>query len=81
MEDNVTFKTVAEFKQICHAMSMQVVHNAKTGKLSVLMDGRFLRCQQNLNTNVQMAFLIPNGNIDDACLVNVGTPLTTMVEL
>lgn len=83
--------TVNAFKKAIGVNSIQVVRYDKgekaTNKLSVLdEDGNFYRCQQSIDTNKPMAFLIEeNASLDEACLVNVSgtgeSPLTTLASL
>ena len=82
----VTFLSIAQFKKAMGTSSLEIVHNAKTNKLSVLTgDGEFFRCQQNIDADGRMAFLIPDDRLVDACLVNTTgdgiSPLTTKASL
>jgi hypothetical protein len=83
---SVSFLTIAAFKKAIGADKVQVVFNKNSNKLSVLADeGEFYRCQQNIDLNSRMAFLVPDGELDNACLVNVkgdGTsPLSVQADL
>lgn len=87
----VTFMTVQAFKKAIGVNSIQIVKYDKgekaTNKLSVLdEDGNFYRCQQSIDPNKPMAFLLEeNASLDEACLVNVSgngeSPLTTLASL
>jgi hypothetical protein len=83
----VTFMSINAFKKALGVNSLEVVFYPKTNKLSVLSeDGEFFRCQQSLDTNKAMAFLIEEGkDLADACLVNVSSngesPLETKAVL
>ena len=82
----VSFLSIAQFKKAIGTSSLEIVHNAKTNKLSVLTgDGEFFRCQQNIDADGRMAFLIPDDRLVDACLVNTTgdgiSPLTTKASL
>jgi hypothetical protein len=82
----VTFLSIAQFKKAIGAASLEIVHNKNTDKLSVLSDdGTFFRCQQSIDADARMAFLIPDGVLDNACLVNTSgdgvSPLTTKASL
>lgn len=81
----VNFLSVAAFKKAIGATSLKVVLNSNTNKLSVLTDeDTFYRCQQSINLKRRVAFLIPDGDLDNACLVNVkegNSPLQTKAEL
>jgi hypothetical protein len=85
-DTNVTFLSVAAFKKAIGCSSLEVVLNSKTDKLSVLADeDSFYRCQQNIDTEGRMAFLVPDNDLDRACLVNTSgdgtSPLTTQATL
>lgn len=87
----VTFMTVNAFKKAIGVDSIEIVRYDKgekaTNKLSVLdEDGNFYRCQQSINPNEPMAFLLEEGaSLDEACLVNVKnngeSPLTSLASL
>ena len=76
----ITFLSISGFKKAIGASNLDVVFNAKTNKLSVLADETdFYRCQQDIDQKGHMAFLVPDGSLTDACLVNTsteGSPLT-----
>jgi len=74
---------VTAFKSSINASKLEVVFNKNTNKLSVLADDSFFRCQQNIDTTKPMAFLVPDGILEDACLVNVKneSPLTVKATL
>ena len=82
---SVKFLSAESFKKIIGATALEVVFNAKSNKLSVLDkdSDKFYRCQQGIDLKKPMAFLIPDGSIDDACLVNIknDSPLTTKLAL
>jgi hypothetical protein len=85
-DTNVTFLSVAAFKKAIGCSSLEVYHNEKTDKLSVLADGdNFYRCQQTIDTDLRMAFLVPDNDLDRACLVNTSgdgkSPLTKRATL
>lgn len=81
----ITFLSVAGFKKAVGASKLDIVLNSKTDKLSVLADeDTFYRCQQDIDPKGHMAFLVPDGELDNACLVNTstdGSPLTTQFSL
>lgn len=81
----VNFLSVAAFKKAIGASSLKVVFNQNSQKLSVLSDEDvFFRCQQSINLKSRVAFLVPDGDLDNACLVNVKegkSPLETRAEL
>ena len=81
----ITFYSIAGFKKAIGASKLDIVLNAKSNKLSVLADeDSFYRCQQDIDPKGHMAFLIPDGVLEDACLVNTstdGSPLATQFSL
>lgn len=81
----ITFLSVAGFKKAIGASKLDIVMNSKTNKLSVLADeDTFFRCQQDIDPKGHLAFLVPDGELDNACLVNTsteGSPLTTQFSL
>ena len=81
----ISFLSIAGFKKAIGASNLDIVLNSKSNKLSVLADeNTFYRCQQNLDPKGHMAFLIPDGVYEDACLVNTsteGSPLTVQLSL
>jgi hypothetical protein len=84
-DNKVKFLSVAAFKKAIGATNLEVVFNEKSGKLSVLADeSSFFRCQQDIDSAGNMAFLVPDGELDNACLVNTssaGSPLTSKFSL
>jgi hypothetical protein len=81
----ITFLSVAAFKKVAGLTKLDIVLNSKSDKISVLGDDTtFYRCQQSIDPKGHMAFLIPDGILDDACLVNTsteGSPLETQFSL
>jgi hypothetical protein len=84
-DTNVSFLSIAAFKKAIGATKLEVVHNAKTGKLSMLADDQsFYRCQQAIDTSEKMSVLIADGDLDRACLVNTSSensPLSVQASL
>lgn len=83
----VKFLNMAAFlKQAGHS-KLELVHNAKTDKLSVLAeDGTFYKAQQDLDPDQRMAWIMGiDDNISQACLINVSgdgtSPLKTIATL
>jgi hypothetical protein len=79
-KQKISFLSVAGFKKAIGASRLDIVHNEKSNKLSVLADeDSFYRCQQDIDPQGHMAFLVPDGDLSSACLVNTsteGSPLT-----
>ena len=81
-----TFMSVDSFKERFEITTMKVVENAKTNKLSVLVDGTdFIRCQQGIDSSKELAFMANEDeeNMDSWCLINVKreSPLTDKFSL
>lgn len=73
---------VAEFKSHIGASALDVVRNPKTGKLFVsASNGAIFRCQGDLDTSVPMEFLIVDGDVSAACLINKGRGANTIISL
>lgn len=84
-KQKISFLSVAGFKKAIGASTLTIVHNEKTDKLSVLADEEtFFRCQQDIDPQGHMSFLVPDGDLSSACLVNTsteGSPLTIKATL
>ena len=81
-----TFMSVDSFKERFEITTMKVVENAKTNKLSVLVDGTdFIRCQQGIDSSKELAFMANEDeeSMDSWCLINVKreSPLTDKFSL
>lgn len=83
------FISIEDFKATFEVASMKVVANAKTNKLSLLVDGTdFVRVQQTIDNTLSMAFICedeadPN-DMGSWCLINTkegASPLTTKFEI
>lgn len=71
-EQNVKFMTVAEFKAAIGATKLEILKSPKTDKLFMSADGnRNFKVQGDINPQEDMRVLIPEDDIDQACLVNV----------
>lgn len=67
----LTNLTNQEFKKALDCESFQVIKNPKTDKLFVATsNGKRLRCQQSIDITKPLSWLIPDGNLDEACLIN-----------
>lgn len=88
---SVKFFSVESFKRIIGTTALEVKFNTVKKKLSVLdIDAneqnkrqQFYYCQQGIDFAKPMAFLIPDGIVEEACLVNVKneSPLITKLAL
>lgn len=73
-----SFMTIEEFKRLMQVQSMQVVKNPHTGKLFIWSSHGNFKCEQALDMAANMCFLIPDGVVENACLVNA-TPSQNIV--
>ena len=61
------------FKEAVGTASIVVKESPKTGKLfAVADDGRIFRVQQSLDSTQPIEWIVPNGVLEDAVLVNKG---------
>jgi hypothetical protein len=67
------FLTIGDFKKKLNIDTINVVKNPHTGKLFVEAGGANYKCQLDINlTNKEdLRFLVKDGVISDACLVDV----------
>ena len=68
---NVKFITLDEFKTATNVSVMQVIRNPNTQKLFVSAGGRNFKCQQDLDIDLPMKFIVNDDDLDTACLANV----------
>lgn len=85
-KNDVRFLNMAQFLSQTGHTNLELVHNEKSGKLSVLAeDGTFYKAQQDLDADKRMAWIMgKNDEITEACLINVsgdGSPLKTLATL
>ena len=72
MEENITFITVEEFKAQIGTTSMQVLKSPKTDKLFLATaEGDCYKVQQDIDGSKPMKMLIKDGDLSEACLVNI----------
>jgi hypothetical protein len=70
--ENITFMTVSQFKEQIGSTSMQVLKSPKTQKLFLSTEsGDCYKVQQDIDSTKDMKMLIKDGQLSDACLVNV----------
>ena len=69
----VSFLSIASFKKIISSSTLEVVFNSITNTLSVLDKNTdtLYSCQQSLDLNKPMHFMVLNHEIKSACLVNI----------
>ena len=64
---------MSEFKELVKATSFDVVKNPKTSKLFVAgTNGHSYKCQGDIALTEGVEWLVVDGEIDDACLINKG---------
>jgi hypothetical protein len=68
---NVEFMTIKAFKAKVGATELNVVRSPKTQKLFLASDQARWKCQGDIDKQLPMAILVPDGDLDKACLVNV----------
>lgn len=49
---------------------IRVLNNTKTGKLFCSFEGSNFKVQQDINPKIPMVFLVPDGSLEDSCLIN-----------
>lgn len=71
--EKVNFLTIKQFKQQEGFETSEVIKNPNTGKLFLACDnGQNYKVEAKINSGKEMKFLIPeNGDMNEACLVNV----------
>ena len=73
---------VNEFKKLIGADTLDVVRNPNTEKLFVAAgNGKNYKCQGDLNTNEGVEFLVVDGELDEACLINKGRGASVVLSL
>lgn len=71
-DNNVSFLTIGQFKEQVGASSIQVLRNKKTGKLFMSADtGETYKVEQDIDPSKEIKVLVPEGDITEACLVNI----------
>lgn len=78
--DNLEFLTVGEFKSAVSADRIRAVRNPKTGKLFMTDGVRKWRCEGDLDVEGDVKVLVEDGNLDDACMVNVDDSKNVVAE-
>ena len=70
---NVEFLTITDFKKRIgkEAAKAQVVKNPNTGKLFLAIEDLRFKVQGDIKQDKDMSVLVPEGDIEQACLVNV----------
>lgn len=66
---------VKEFKDLIGASSIEVLRNLNTDTNKLFIgasNGKNYKCQQNIDLDKPLEFLIVNGIVEDACLINKG---------
>jgi hypothetical protein len=72
--DNVAFLTIAQFKEQVGTVGLSILKNPNTDKLFMSTDGgENYKVQQDIDTSLEMRVLVPDDNLEEACLINVNT--------
>lgn len=70
-DENVSFMTVSEFKEKVGATTISVLKNPQTGKLFMSTNtGQNFKVQADIDQTKDIRVLVPDGDLDQACLVN-----------
>lgn len=70
---NIKRLGMAEFKAAIGAASVDVIRSPRTGKVFVQgSNGAVYRCQQSINLSEPVEWLIEDGLLAEACLINKG---------
>ena len=70
-ETSFGFMSINMFKHNVGATKLEVLRSPKSNKLFVAADnGLNYKCQQDLDVKAPMSILIPDGNLELACLIN-----------
>lgn len=73
---------ISEFKAKIGAEKISVIKNPATGKLfASASSGHNFKVQQDIDLKTEMVFLVEDGVIDTACLINAGRGLKAEIEL
>ena len=73
---------ITEFKRQIGAEKLDIVKNPKTDKLFVsASNGSVYRCQQDLDIKADMEWLVEDGNLSGACLINAGRGASVVLSL
>ena len=80
--DVLTNISVELFKPMIGCNTIKVIKNPKTNKLFASTDnGKILRVEQAIDVNKPMVMLIPNGELENACLINEREGVEPIVTL
>ena len=80
---NATFMSVAEFKQaVGHPTAkLGVIKNPNNGKLFMNIGGKNYKVQQNFDGALDHCVIVPEGVLEEACLINAKQQNNTLWEL
>jgi hypothetical protein len=80
--ESVTFLSVSQFKNEVGVTKFEVLRNPKTNKLFLAGDNnQNYKVEQAIDSSKEMKMLIPDENLELACLVNVKPGATVVFEL
>jgi hypothetical protein len=70
-DTNIEYFTWEEFKDFFDLKKAEVIKNPNTGKLFVAAGKHRWKCQQDINFDLPMRFLVKDEDYENACLVNI----------
>jgi hypothetical protein len=74
-DTSVEYFTWDEFKDYFNLNKAEVIMNPNTGKLFVAAGKYRWKCQQDINFELPMRFMVKDEDYDNACLVNINEML------
>lgn len=78
----LTNMSITAFKTAVGATTIRVLRNPHTGKLFASADnGQNFRVEAEIDPAKPMNFLVSDGNLDDACLINERTTIEAEFSL
>ena len=81
-ESDIRFLTIDQFKAQMDIESIEVLQNETTGKVFMSgSNGQTWKVEQDIDPDSPMKVLIENGDMDDACLVNVKSKAKTLFTI
>ncbi len=79
---NIVNLGLKEFKDAAGFSNADIVRNPKTGKLFLsASNGKTYRVQGDLDLSKELCFLVEDGDLDNACLINKGRGATALATI
>ena len=69
--DKVEFITMSEFKERVEENKVEVIRSPKTNKLFLSGEKNNWKVQEHFDASKETRMLIPDGDLEQACVVNV----------